>query len=305
LINLSLDIQRILENYIYREKVLLDQLTLLKKSSKELGTKLVKNGLSLGVGELASWLFDSSRVRRYGRGLTKRFLDQQIKEQRLVQERAIEHQHNVTVLSLTTFLASISIWKRNLNKPNSKKLIARLDRAQNYVRLSTRIINTIKMIVNLTSESLIYNHDIPLSQIEEEIIIPPSKPYTGMKELKKILSSADEYVKIIDPYISEITLDILLATPEGLPILVITSYTGGIEKEKRLIRACKKFKEERPKFEIRKCDPTLIHDRFILTKTRGWSVGSSLKDVGKKLSLIKTMTLPTKNKMHRFFEDLW
>jgi len=41
--------------------------------------------------------------------------------------------------------------------------------------------------------------------------------------------------------------------------------------------------------EVRKCDSGLIHVRFILTRTHGWNFGSSLKDFGKKLTMIKEL----------------
>jgi len=101
------------------------------------------------------------------------------------------------------------------------------------------------------------------------------------------------------------TLDLLLTIPERTPIKVITAYTGGQEKERRLIRACRKFKQERPMFDIRKCDPSLIHDRFILSGSNGWNVGASLKDVGKGLSMITQLSSSNRKRIHDFFDDLW
>jgi hypothetical protein len=49
----------------------------------------------------------------------------------------------------------------------------------------------------------------------------------------------------------------------------------------------------------------LIHDRFILTQAQGWSVGASLKDIGKKLSIVKEMSHETKQKIEKIFEQIW
>jgi hypothetical protein len=42
-----------------------------------------------------------------------------------------------------------------------------------------------------------------------------------------------------------------------------------------------------------------------LTKTQGWSVGSSLKDIGKKMSMIKEISIESKIEAERKFEELW
>jgi len=60
----------------------------------------------------------------------------------------------------------------------------------------------------------------------------------------------------------------------------------GRTKKKCFKRLCEKFKIERPEFEIRKCYLKLIHDKFILTRKQGLSFGTSLKDIGKKPSMI-------------------
>lgn len=123
--------------------------------------------------------------------------------------------------------------------------------------------------------------------------------------MKEILRSSQGYVKIIDPYVNEITLEFLLNISKGVPIKLLTAQTGGKEKERRLKRACKRFKVERPQFEIRKCEPGLIHDRFILTQTQGWSIGSSLKDIGKKLSMITEISTQTKHEAEKMFDQIW
>jgi len=184
---MSSEINQRIEEYIFREKALLDQLTLLQSQKDDSSTKLVTAGISYGVGEFASWLFESSRVRRYGQSLSKKYIDQQLKEQKMIQERTIEHQHNVTVQSLRTFLSTISLWNKTLNEQNSKLILAKLDKAQTYVRLSTKIRNTIKMLIDLSTKGLVYNTDILQEKLPMEVIISPGKPYSGMLEIKKYL----------------------------------------------------------------------------------------------------------------------
>ena len=159
------------------------------------------------------------------------------------------------------------------------------------------------MLIDLTSKNLIFNTEIP-ETIIEEIILSPGEPEIALLEIKKRLRSATKFVNIIDPYIGQITLDLLLSVAEDIPIKIITAYTGG-KNLGRFVRECKTFKKERPTFVIRKCDPSLIHDRFILTESNVWNVGTSIKDVGKSLSMIKQLTPANMTKMHQFFEDLW
>jgi len=112
-------------------------------------------------------------------------------------------------------------------------------------------------------------------------------------------------VKVFDPYIDETTFELLLNIPEGMPTRLLTVFTGGEEEERRLRRTYRKFREERPQFEMKKCKSGLIHDRFILTKTQGWNVGSSLKDIGKKLSMVTALLNETKSDVEKKFEDIW
>lgn len=300
---MSSEIYQTLNTYLYREQRLLDQYYAYEVEIKSQSSSLVRKGVSIGVGELASWVFESSKVGRYGRNLTKQYLDLQIKEQQRERERTFENQHNVTVQSLRTYLESISIKRKSIKEPNSQRILAKLDKAQTFVKLPTRIRRTTEVLIDLTSKYLIFNTEIP-ETILEEIILNPGEPEIAFLEIKKRLGSATKFVNIIDPYIGQMTLDLLLSVAENIPIKVVTAYTGG-KNFRRFMRDCKTFKLERPTFFIRKCDPSLIHDRFILTDSNVWNVGTSIKDVGKSLSMIKQLTPTNTTKMHRFFEGLW
>jgi hypothetical protein len=139
----------------------------------------------------------------------------------------------------------------------------------------------------------------------KEIVIPPGEPFSSSQILNKILKSIQGYAKIIDPYVDETTLDFLLHIRRDLPIKLLTEHIGGEEKEKQFRRACQRFKIDRPEYQIRKCEPKLIHDRFILTQTQGWNVGSSLKDIGKKMSMIKEISNQSKIVAEKKFEEIW
>jgi len=284
---------------------LLSKLFQLKRQRKDVGAEIGRTIIGEGVAAFATDLFESSLAGRLGRKATKAVLDQKRKEQVLTQERSIENQHNSSVQSVRDFLSSISLKRKDLKEPNSSKLVAKLDRAQEFVKVDTRIRRTITALRGIASKALVYNKDIPAQQVVKEVIVPPSQPFTGAIKLKEILRSAQGYAKIIDPYVDETTLEFLINIPKGIPIKVLTEYTGGKEKEKRLKRACQRFRVERPHFQIRKCKLKLIHDRFMITQTQGWSIGPSLKDIGKKLSMIKEISSQTKDEAEKVFDQIW
>lgn len=300
---MSREIRNRLEQYIQQERALLDQTLQLRRQQRDVGAEIGKTIISEGVAAFAKDLFESSTAGKLGRKLSKTIINQKQKEQLLIQARNIENQHDSLVQGVRAFLSSISLNKRNLREPNSFKLIVKLDKAQEFVRLNTKIRRTTITLQGIANKSLIYNKDI--RQTIKETIIPPGKPFNSSLKLKEILRSVQGYAKIIDPYVDETTLEFLIHIPKGLPIKVLTAYTGGKEKERQLKRACKRFKSERPQFRIMKCEPELIHDRFILTQAQGWSIGSSLKDIGKKLSMIKEMSTQPKHEVEKIFDQIW
>ncbi len=301
---MSEDIKSRLQEYVQQEHVLLDQILQLKQQ-KNVGTEIGQAVISEGVAALATSLFESSTAGRLGRKLTKSAFNQQQKNQLTIQERNIENQHNSLVQRVRDLISSLSVKRKNLQETNSHELIGKLDRAQESLKVETRIRRTITTLMSIASKQLIYNKDIRALQTAKEIIIPPGEPFSGSLRLKEMLRNVKGYAKIIDPYVDETTLEFLLEIPEDVPIRLLTEHTGGEEKERKFIRTCQKFITERPRYQARKCEPKLIHDRFILTKTQGWSVGSSLKDIGKKMSMIKEISIESKIEAERKFEELW
>lgn len=302
---MSTEIKNRLQHFIKEEKFLLSQLLQLQRQRKAVGSEIGKAVISEGVGAFAEELFESSRAGRFGRKLSRAFIDQTQKHQLSVQERNIESKHTTLLQSIRAFLHSISVAKTKLKEPNSFKLLEKLDRAQEFVRIKTRIQHTIKTLENIFNKPLIYNKEIQIQPTIKEAIIPPGKPFSASLRLKEILESAKGYAKIIDPYVDETTLEFLMFIPMGIPIKVLTVYTGGKEKEKRFRKACQRFRAERHLFEIRKCGRELVHDRFVLTQAQGWSIGVSLKDIGKKLSMIKEVSPKTKREVESIFKQIW
>lgn len=286
----SNEIKSRLEQFIRQEQRYIAEFGSLKKQKKD--SKRTK----IFAGELAVKV-----VGRLGRTITKSFLNQE--DRFTEEERSVERKHHRLVDNIKSFLASVSMKRKNLTEPNSDQLITKIDTAQDYLRIDTKMRHTIKILRTILRKQLIYNEEILVQQ--KEIVIAPGKPFTSVVKLKEILRILKGYVKIIDTYVDEMTLELLLSIPEELPIKVLTVYTGGKGKEQRFLRRCWGFKEERPQFEIRKCDKNLIHDRFVLDLNQGWSIGSSLKDLGKKMSMINVLSAESKKETEKIFDEIW
>jgi len=300
---LSNEIKNNIENYIHQEQSLLDGFSQLKRQQKDIGSEIGKAVVAEGVAAFATELLESSLVGKYGRKITKSILDQKQKEQISTIERSMENRHNALIQDVRNFLSTVSIKKRGMKESTSSQLIEKITKAQEFVKLDTRIRRTIKALISVLNEPLIYNKEVQVQQ--EEVVILPGKPFTGTLKLKEILQNIQGYAKIIDPYVDETTLELLLNTREGIPIKILTSYTGGKEKERHFEKVCQRFKTERPQFEIRKCDGKLIHDRFVLDQNQGWNIGSSLKDIGKGMSMIKTISPQSKRETEKMFDEIW
>lgn len=91
---------------------------------------------------------------------------------------------------------------------------------------------------------------------------------------------------------------------KNIPILLLTENIGGKKRAKPFIRSCNTFKVERPQFQIRKCKKGLLHDRYIISRNQVYSIGSSLKDLGKKMSSIIEIT-ETKTEIEKQFDKIW
>ena len=290
---MSDEVSRILESDIHQEERLLVQLSQIQSQRKDIRTELGKEAIRQGARKIFG---------RTGGKFARKLREQAERERIRKLEAQIGSQHRGNVQRIRGFLGTVSEWKKNIKEPNSDMLMSRLDRAQSGIRVGTRIRHTITLLENLHSKRLVYNKDLPLSP-QVEAVFPPGSPYKGLKELRKVLSSATGYVKVCDTYVDVKTLDILDSVPADVPIKLLTENTGGSKRAPAFLRACKDFKAERPGLGVRKGEG--LHDRFILMANRGWSVGSSLKDFGAKFSALTPLQERGKREAEKIFDDLW
>ena len=170
------------------------------------------------------------------------------------------------------FLAKISVKRKNLKSPgNSQLLIKRFSRSNDYVKLETRIRHAIVELRRIAREDLIFNIELPLTESKESLL-EPGRPFSAQKILRDILADANQYVRILDPWVSDQSLDPILHVKNGVKIQFLCSQTGGREKERRLVRSVRNLKVEKPMFSLRKAKREEMHDRWIITDKGIWSL---------------------------------
>lgn len=119
----------------------------------------------------------------------------------------------------------------------------------------------------------------------EVFYFEPGKRYTSKKTLSKnILDTLKGELKIVDPYCSERTLDVLKGV-NNKSVKFLTQTSKLKEKDKnRLLRELQDFKSEFPNIEFRDYSHSDIHDRYIISSNFLIILGHSIKDLGSKES---------------------
>jgi hypothetical protein len=123
----------------------------------------------------------------------------------------------------------------------------------------------------------------------------------GQDVLKTILGGEiGGYVKVLDPYTTPETLDLLAVVRAGTKIQVLCGQrtaTGGLRTKADSLR------RGGLDIEVRVDPKGMFHDRFIVTGRGAWSVGQSLSDFGKKASYLSRIDEP--RSLEQFFSDCW
>lgn len=147
----------------------------------------------------------------------------------------------------------------------------------------------------------------PSGRRAQAIIIRAGSWFAAWVELGQVFANANQYVKLLDPYCDEGTLEHLLHVKSDTEIKLVTAFSGPRKSQEPVFKAaCRRFKKDYPKFEARKCDPKAIHDRYYITERETWMLGSSVKDVGLKFAcLARVEDSHAKTEIERFFDNIW
>ncbi len=143
------------------------------------------------------------------------------------------------------------------------------------------------------------------------VLIPANDPFLAKRLLQDIFSKCEDYVKIQDPYLGEETFDVLEYLPKDLEVRFLTGVAlGSGEDPDRIRQLIGRAKNER-RFQTvfvgaDRRGEAPFHDRFILSANRGWSVGTSLKQLGRgKDSSIAEISKSQKDEILEPAFDRW
>jgi hypothetical protein len=145
-------------------------------------------------------------------------------------------------------------------------------------------------------EAIILHLVIEEGSYQDYVFIRAGEKQKGENALSDILKNQLEmYVKICDPYVSLDTSKLLSSVSSDINILILTNIIKEANTVKQEVRKINN------KVSIRK--GTGSHDRFVLTRGEGWSVGHSIKDFGSKTSYLAKMASSVD--AESAFEDNW
>lgn len=136
-------------------------------------------------------------------------------------------------------------------------------------------------------------------------VIESGKVFSAKRILEeRIISNIKNYLKICDPYCGVRILDILSEINIPCKISILTQ---NIEKEMEFIRELNDFRKEMKNIdiEIRRFSGNKLHDRYMITDTFCWSIGSSLKDLGNKDTIITRLDDSVRQAIDEIFELRW
>jgi hypothetical protein len=154
--------------------------------------------------------------------------------------------------------------------------------------------------VNIRSNNVTYV-DIEEGVItDDQVFIQAGEPDRGIEVLAAIIANeVEDYLKVCDPYVSTVTLDLLARSPRETRILLLTNNIHGRKAfDTRLAELSRRGIVIRTKVL-----EGFAHGRYMLTQGRGWTVDHSLKDFGKKDSLIHR--LKTSSELEENFDKRW
>ena len=128
-----------------------------------------------------------------------------------------------------------------------------------------------------------------ISQVKEGSInfyyFEPDKKFSSKQILaKNILTDLKDELKIVDPYCSERTLDIVKNVKKQKVKFLTRVDNLNTNKRRQFLRELQDFKHENPDFEFRSYPNQDIHDRYIISTSLLVILGHSIKDLGSKES---------------------
>jgi hypothetical protein len=301
-------IEKQLEQHRKDIENLIDQYSREKQVLTSYKSKAGRESTSDGIGALIEIATSSKELKKHGKRVSKAALEDQHKKSLKEHEDRYLRLLRNKIAEIKALLSEVSTLRIGKPIPNTNVLLRRIERINERITFKGKANKLIQTLSWLQSKKLVRNAELEqlaaTSKRRKQVIIKAGTPYSAKREVEKVLESARTYVCLIDTYIDEKTLDVLLAVPKEVQILVITQGRTRWPS-KRFLQQCKDFAVERPGFEIRVADSRLIHDRFLLTDGESCLIGSSLKDFGKSMSSMTILEKQASQNAHSEFQAIW
>ena len=141
---------------------------------------------------------------------------------------------------------------------------------------------------------------------EKIALIDPDTPFTAKSvTIKKVIGKIHRKILINDPYVDVNTLSVILRNFEkGIPIKILT--TNLMDKPKGdFKRALCDINREGFLVEVRIYEKRTLHDRYVISDTGFWLLGTSLNYLGKKESFIVLLEEDIRLAMLSVFNFRW
>ncbi len=143
-----------------------------------------------------------------------------------------------------------------------------------------------------------------ISQVASRaLLIDPSRALTSLRAVEEVLRSLKGEIRICDTYVDSKTLDFLAEIKGASTVQLLTENVQDSGRLKRDLAAFQK--EHAVPIEIRVSIPGRLHDRYVLHSDGMLLVGASLKDLGKKQSMIVALSSAFGLEVARIFGRAW
>lgn len=130
----------------------------------------------------------------------------------------------------------------------------------------------------------------------KEKIYDSEKPYDVYKDIKQIMKTATKEVFIIEPYLDVSIYELYIESiPSSVPIKILTKNPPSV-----FINVGNLLSKQRS-LQIR--ESVKVHDRYLFVDDRCWMIGSSIKDAGKKPTVLVKIT--GRNELYNIWQSIF
>ncbi|MEM2159753.1 MAG: hypothetical protein QXN55_02220 [Candidatus Nitrosotenuis sp.] len=129
-----------------------------------------------------------------------------------------------------------------------------------------------------------------------EKIYSSNEQYDVYKDLKNIVQSAKNEVFVVDGFVDEDLYELYLdSIPNSIPVKILTKNPS-----QKFIKIGEKLSKKRV-LQIR--EDGQVHDRFIFVDNRCWMIGASIKDAGKRPTVL--VEIKSRDSLHNIWKQIF